>query len=232
MAAGRIAAVDSGKASRRAAEAWKDRQARRPRGTFRTHVDIRPEGELQPSTLRVLVEYPLRGLARAALNESGGRDAPGATLLATVKTAGATWCRMDMETVTCVGKLSGLPAPKGLLRLAVVAGLVLLVARSTSVAPDAGGSGDPDRDFVAMMIPHHRAAVEMAIAELRFGRDETLRRMAQGIIVEQGQEIVAMRLAASKLPSPSRPFPSLADICSPSRSAQVDEAVSAIGITP
>ncbi|HEY1912806.1 MAG TPA: DUF305 domain-containing protein [Vicinamibacterales bacterium] len=53
--------------------------------------------------------------------------------------------------------------------------------------------GDPDRDFASMMIPHHRAALEMAEAELRFGKDERLQRLAQGIIVEQAQEIAVMQ---------------------------------------
>jgi uncharacterized protein (DUF305 family) len=56
-------------------------------------------------------------------------------------------------------------------------------------------TGDVDRDFVAMMAPHHQAAIEMAQAELRYGRNELLRRIAQQIIVDQQQEIIAMRLA-------------------------------------
>jgi hypothetical protein len=56
-------------------------------------------------------------------------------------------------------------------------------------------SGDIDRDFAAMMIPHHQGAIEMAMAELRYGHNEQLRRIAQEIIVEQKQEIAAMRLA-------------------------------------
>ena len=54
-------------------------------------------------------------------------------------------------------------------------------------------TGDPDRDFAATMIPHHEGAIDMARLELRFGKDERLRRLAQGIIVEQQQEIEAMR---------------------------------------
>jgi hypothetical protein len=45
------------------------------------------------------------------------------------------------------------------------------------------------------MIPHHQGAIEMAQAELRYGKNERLRRIAQGIIIEQQQEIAAMRLA-------------------------------------
>ena len=61
-------------------------------------------------------------------------------------------------------------------------------------------SGDADRDFAATMIPHHQGAVEMAEAELRFGHDPVLRRLAQGIVVEQQQEIVVMRQALAALP--------------------------------
>lgn len=62
-------------------------------------------------------------------------------------------------------------------------------------------SGNADRDFATMMIPHHQGAVEMAEAELRFGRDPVLRRLAQGIIVEQRQEIAVMHQALASLPS-------------------------------
>ena len=68
-------------------------------------------------------------------------------------------------------------------------------------------SGDVDRDFTAMMVPHHQGAIEMAQAELRYGRNEQLRRLAQGIIVTQQQEIVAMRLAVGQPPASAAPSP-------------------------
>ena len=68
-------------------------------------------------------------------------------------------------------------------------------------------SGDVDRDFVAMMTPHHQGAIDMAQAFLRYGRNEQLRRIAQEIIVEQQQEIAAMRLALEDSPSPSTASP-------------------------
>jgi len=55
-------------------------------------------------------------------------------------------------------------------------------------------SGSVDEDFVSMMVPHHQGAIDMAMAELRYGRNEQLRRLAQEIIVTQQQEIAAMRL--------------------------------------
>ncbi len=68
-------------------------------------------------------------------------------------------------------------------------------------------TGDVDRDFVAMMVPHHQGAIDMALAELRYGRNERLRRLAQEIIVTQQQEIAAMRLAVGEPLPPSTPSP-------------------------
>ena len=46
-------------------------------------------------------------------------------------------------------------------------------------------SGDPDKDFVMMMIPHHRGAIEMAKVEIQFGKDPEIRKLAEAIIVAQ-----------------------------------------------
>ena len=72
-----------------------------------------------------------------------------------------------------------------------------------TVAP----TGDIDRDFVAMMVPHHQGAIDMALIILRFGKSEQLKRLAQEIIVTQQQEIVAMKLAVGEPLPPSLPAP-------------------------
>lgn len=72
---------------------------------------------------------------------------------------------------------------------------------------DVAPSGDIDADFAAMMIPHHQGAIDMAMAELRYGRNEQLRRISQEIIVDQQQEIAAMRLALGLPPPPEAPAP-------------------------
>jgi hypothetical protein len=64
-------------------------------------------------------------------------------------------------------------------------------------------TGDIDRDFVSMMVPHHRAAIDMARAELKYGHNELLRRLARKIAADQQQEISVMRLAVDD----ERPLP-------------------------
>jgi len=69
-------------------------------------------------------------------------------------------------------------------------------------------SGDVDTDFVTLMEPHHQAAIDMAMLQLRYGTNPQLRRIAQEIIVGQQQEIVAMRLAIGRsLPAPAPALP-------------------------
>lgn len=83
-------------------------------------------------------------------------------------------------------------------------------------------TGDVDRDFAELMIPHHQGAIEMAQAELRYGKNEQLKRIAQEIIVDQQQEIAAMRLAlgdalppSNAAPTGAPPRPSTSDAISP-----------------
>lgn len=68
-------------------------------------------------------------------------------------------------------------------------------------------TGDIDRDFVAMMNPHHQGAIDMAVIELRYGKNEQLRRIAQEIIVDQMQEIAAMKLAIGEPSTETTPAP-------------------------
>ena len=63
-------------------------------------------------------------------------------------------------------------------------------AAMTSLRP----SGHADIDFVALMLPHHQAAVDMAKAELLFGSDPQMRRLAQEVLADQQSEIAPMQL--------------------------------------
>ncbi|MDJ1157614.1 DUF305 domain-containing protein [Chelatococcus sp. SYSU_G07232] len=73
-------------------------------------------------------------------------------------------------------------------------------------------AGDPDHDFLVMMIPHHQGAVDMAELVLREGRDALVRQLAEGILAAQRVEIAAMRGRRDALASGGDardPFPAL-----------------------
>jgi uncharacterized protein (DUF305 family) len=55
-------------------------------------------------------------------------------------------------------------------------------------------SGSSDVDFVRLMLPHHQAAIDMAKAQLLYGADPQVRRLAQEIITDQQSEIELMQL--------------------------------------
>ena len=50
-------------------------------------------------------------------------------------------------------------------------------------------TGNTDKDFVMMMIPHHESAIEMSKSELTFGKNSQLKQMAQKGIADQTKEI-------------------------------------------
>jgi uncharacterized protein (DUF305 family) len=82
-------------------------------------------------------------------------------------------------------------------------------------------TGDPDKDFLAMMIPHHEGAVEMARLVLLHGRDPLVRKLAEEIIAAQQAEIVTMQkrleiLKAGRDPNPGG-FPALGGTRGPGR---------------
>ncbi len=54
-------------------------------------------------------------------------------------------------------------------------------------------SGNPDVDFVRLMVPHHQAAIDMAKTQLLYGKDAQMRRLAQEIITDQQLEIELMQ---------------------------------------
>ena len=70
-----------------------------------------------------------------------------------------------------------------------------------------GYSGYPDHDFLAMMIPHHEGAVDMARLVLIHGRDPLVRQLAEDIIASQTVEIAGMRARLAVLRAGPDPAP-------------------------
>ena len=63
-------------------------------------------------------------------------------------------------------------------------------------------TGDADKDFVAMMIPHHQGAIDMARFELANGKDPALRKLAQDVVAAQEKEIAEMKGWQARQPGP------------------------------
>jgi len=72
------------------------------------------------------------------------------------------------------------------------------MSRMDSDMRSAPMNGNSDHDFVTMMMPHHQGAIDMAKAELLYGKDPVIRRLAEEIIVDQQSEIQVMQLWLTK----------------------------------
>ena len=59
-------------------------------------------------------------------------------------------------------------------------------------------TGDADRDFVGMMLPHHQGAVDMAKFELAHGKDPAMLKLARAIVAAQDREMAEMRAWQAK----------------------------------
>ena len=75
-----------------------------------------------------------------------------------------------------------------------------LAISTMSLNMSADSTGDVDRDFAALMIPHHQGAIDIARAELKYGHNEELRRLAQDIIMEREHEMSAMQSIIGERP--------------------------------
>lgn len=66
-------------------------------------------------------------------------------------------------------------------------------------------TGDLDRDFVALMVPHHQSGVDMARVYLESGTDPELRRLAEQIVSSQEAEIGHMKAEVGEVSSATAP---------------------------
>jgi hypothetical protein len=81
-----------------------------------------------------------------------------------------------------------------------------------------------------MMVPHHQGAVDMANAELKYGHNEQLRRVAREIVASQQPEIIAMRNAVSNGQSSAVQLPRHAGAELSPQSAPTDGSVAHDGM--
>lgn len=102
----------------------------------------------------------------------------------------------ESEIAFMKGWLAKHPAPTGGAEHAqhMPAGMAYMAGMEKMNADmNAAMTGDPDRDFVTMMIPHHQGAIDMARVQLEHGKDAELHKLSEGIIKAQESEIAFMK---------------------------------------
>jgi len=89
----------------------------------------------------------------------------------------------DMKGMNMPTKPAATPADKAF------AASMKTMMKAMNVKP----TGNPDKDFVLMMMPHHQGAIDMAKVELQYGTDPELRQLATDIATAQEKEIAQMK---------------------------------------
>jgi uncharacterized protein (DUF305 family) len=72
-------------------------------------------------------------------------------------------------------------------------------------ALEEGGTGDIDRDYAALLVPHHENSITLARAELELGRDEALQRAAYLVLRDQQREIELVQAWLVQHPAKAKP---------------------------
>ena len=85
------------------------------------------------------------------------------------------------------------PSPPTPIERSFAAQMAQAMDRMHTAMAAAPRTGQPDRDFLAAMIPHHQGAIDMAKAVLLVTTDPRIRNLAQSIITEQQSEIELMK---------------------------------------
>lgn len=124
-------------------------------------------------------------LCRIALGRAMAATALSILVAASGCVAGAKAPAHDRETMTGAG-MKGATTD---FQREMNVGMARMMANMHSP----GYSGNIDVDFLAMMIPHHEGAVDMARLVLQHGRDPATRMLAEEIIAGQTVEIESMQ---------------------------------------
>src|SRR4051795_10033584 len=93
------------------------------------------------------------------------------------------------------------PPPPSPTETSFAAQMTQAMDRMHAAMATAPTTGQPDRDFLAAMIPHHQGAIDMAKAVLLVTKDPRIRNLAQSIITEQQYEIELMQNLLAESPA-------------------------------
>ena len=132
---------------------------------------------------------------------------PAVAGLAALLAAGPSFAQPRPAAPPSPAAMPGMPMPSSQTGMPMSANHQEMMQSMEKMNRDMMGApmtGDPDRDLVTMMMPHHQGAIDMARIYLRDGKDPAIRKMAQKIIVDQEREIREFKAWLAKHPAPSR----------------------------
>jgi uncharacterized protein (DUF305 family) len=119
----------------------------------------------------------------AAQENNAMRRSPLVVAFVALLLSGGSVLAEDMKGMSMTMKPAMTPADKAF------AASMKTMMTSMNVKP----TGNPDKDFALMMIPHHQGAIDMAKVELQYGADPELRQLATDIVAAQEKEIAQMK---------------------------------------
>ena len=114
------------------------------------------------------------------------------------RVAAAAWL-LAAHGALCADHLHAQPPQAPAAKSPFAAGIDAGMAKMMADMHAPGHTGNVDADFLAMMIPHHEGAVEMARLLLIHGLDPVTRKLAEDIIAGQQVEIEGMRRRLEQL---------------------------------
>lgn len=83
-------------------------------------------------------------------------------------------------------------------RSAADAGYDAAMSRMNGAMQGAPMTGNADRDFLVMMVPHHQGAIDMCKTELRYGRNARVLALCHDIVSSQSAQIRQMQQILSQ----------------------------------
>lgn len=156
-------------------------------GTVRATKSMPMTGNVDRDFATMMISHHEAGIAMSKIEQAGGTHAPLRKLAAqdiAAQEKDNAEMRRYLQTLPTTATPNGAKASEGMMSAMSDMNKVMQGVKST---------GNQDRDFIVQMIPHHDSAIDMANAELRYGRDARVKKVARGIVKSQTKDITNMK---------------------------------------
>jgi uncharacterized protein (DUF305 family) len=145
-----------------------------------------PVGNVDHDFAQLMLDHHKGAVEMAALELKEGKDSTLRAMAEKISTSQQQEIRVLQASVS---RLAAAPAtdpqdPFTAKLHASMAGMMKTISQPT---------GNADKDFVLLMMPHHQSAIDLAQAELDHGRDAELKALASKVMATQRQEFKQLK---------------------------------------